>query len=368
MSHDKIKRRYPTAMRNPREYDARAVRDTLLMRGGPTDSGFLRYAFRPFDNRWLYWEMREKLVDRPRPEYRPHVFEGNLWLVSQQKPRREWSPPQVISHIGCLDLMDRGATCVPVWLRDDGLGSGSNDEQRRPNLSAAAQSCLNRLGANVEDLFHYVLAVLHAPAYRVANAGALRMEWPRIPLPGWPGGSQEGDMAAMLPEQRQAFFAMAAHGRGLAQLLDPDTPVPGVTTGTLRPELAAIAVPSTTDGRNMAGDDFAVTAGWGRFGVGQAVMPGTGRAVERYYTAEERAARDGSRCELPPPRWRGSKNARGASRGHGQRWLRSKRWPSSSGWPRLMTWNYSNGAGHWRSCIVPNGSGRASSAREPDEP
>ena len=30
------------------------------------------------------------------------------------------------------------------------------------------------------------LAVLHDPDYREANAGALRMEWPRIPLPGWP--------------------------------------------------------------------------------------------------------------------------------------------------------------------------------------
>ena len=37
VSHNKIKRRYPTAMRNPREYDAREVRDTLLRRGLPND-------------------------------------------------------------------------------------------------------------------------------------------------------------------------------------------------------------------------------------------------------------------------------------------------------------------------------------------
>ena len=67
-------------------------------------------------------------------------------------------------------------------------------------------------------------------------------------------------------------------------------PVPGVTTGALRPEMAAIAVPSTTDGGNMAGDDFSVTASWGHFGQGEAVMPGQGRVVERSYTAEERAA------------------------------------------------------------------------------
>jgi hypothetical protein len=40
----------------------------------------------------------------------------------------------------------------------------------------------------------------------------------------------------------------------------------------------------------MSGDDFALTAGWGHFGTGDAVMPGQGRAVERDYTAAEREA------------------------------------------------------------------------------
>ena len=81
----------------------------------------------------------------------------------------------------------------------------------------------------------------------------------------------------------------AARGRELAALLDPDTPVPGVTEPPLRPEIAAIAVPATTDGRNMTGDDFALTAGWGHYGAGDAVMPGQGRIVERAYTPDERA-------------------------------------------------------------------------------
>ena len=112
--------------------------------------------------------------------------------------------------------------------------------------------------------------MLHDPAYREANAGALRMEWPRIPLPGWP----EGDAPGTADDLR----ASAARGRELAQLLDPETPVPGVTAGTLRPELATIAVPATTDGGNMADEDFEVTVGWGHYGSGDAVMPGQGRA------------------------------------------------------------------------------------------
>ena len=281
LSHEDIGRRYPTAMRNPREYDAREVRNALLVHGGPLDSNFIPYAYRPFDKRWIYWEAREKLVDRPRVDYRPHVFEGNQWLVTQQKPRRDWSCPQVISSIGCIDIMDRSATSIPAWLLDDGLGTDGSGTQRRPNLSPVAESYLERLGLGVEDLYHHVLAVLHDPAYREANSGALRMEWPRIPLPGWPNGGVDG--------AADELATSAALGRQLAALLDSDTPVPGVTVGTLHPEIAAIAVPSKVDGGNILGDDFALTAGWGHFGQGEAVMPGLGRIVERPYTAEERA-------------------------------------------------------------------------------
>ena len=87
-----------------------------------------------------------------------------------------------------------------------------------------------------------------------------------------------------------ALAESAARGRELARLLDPEAPVPGVTQAPLRPDLAAIAVPSTVDGRNMAGDDFALTAGWGRLGASGTVIPGQGRIVERAPTPEERAA------------------------------------------------------------------------------
>ena len=281
LSHDEIDRRYPGVMKSSARFNARAVRDALLKRDRPPEDGFVRYAYRPFDNRWLYWDADGTLLDRPRTDYKPHVFEGNLWLVAQQKPRREWGLLQVISNLGCLDLMDRGATCIPAWEREEGLAAAGG-AQRRPNLSERAKGYLGRLGLGVEDLFHHVVAVLHDPAYRTANAGALRMEWPRIPLPDWPDGDAEGAASELT--------ASAARGRELAALLDCDADMDGVTTGALRPGLASIAVPTTAEGDNMAGDDFAVSAGWGHFGTGDAVMPGQGRVVERNYTAAEWAA------------------------------------------------------------------------------
>ncbi len=281
LSHNEIERRYPTAMRNPREYDARAVRDTLLMHGGPADSSFLRYSFRPFDNRWVYWEMRAKLVDRPRPDYKPQVFEGNVWLSAAQHLRKDVQEPQTYftEHIASLHLIERGANMFPTYLRYADGENNSNSAQLRPNLTIEAGNYLRYLDSSVEDLFYHVLAVLHNLTYREANSDGLRMGWPRIPLSGWPDGKAEG--------AADAFAQSAARGRELARLLDPEAPVPGVTQGELRQEIATIAVPATGDGRNMTGDDFAVTAGWGHFGSGGAVMPGKGRAIERDYTRSE---------------------------------------------------------------------------------
>ena len=332
LSHEEIARRYPTVMQPAARFNAHEVRDSLLRRRGPVGTGFTRYVYRPFDNRWLYWEADTKLLDEKRADYKPHVFEGNLWLGTPRRQLREWSPPLITSITADINQMVGSTSYLPAWLRDDSLETNSGGTPRRPNLSPAAHRYLESLDASVEDLFHHILAVLHDPTYREANAGALRMEWPRIPLPGWPDGSQDG--------AANELAASAARGRQLAALLDSDTPVPGVTEpipgapptrvgiqdqgqpsfrrrpesrgegrggdgdhpkylpllagassgSALRPEIAAVAVPSTTDGGNMTPDDFALTAGWGHFGSGRAVMPGQGRAVERKYTTDERAA------------------------------------------------------------------------------
>ena len=285
LNHEEISRRYPAAMKSTAQFDARAVRDALLKRGGPAGDGFVRYAYRPFDIRWLYWEADGPLLDRPRAEYKLHVFEGNLWFSGVPRLRRNAAEAQsaFTTHLASLHLNEWSASMFPAWLQDDGFDINGTDSQHRPNLSLSAQHYLDSMGARVEELFHHVIATLHDPDYRIANAGALRMEWPRIPLPGWPDGVADG--------AADALAESAGRGRQLAALLDSDTPVAGVTTGTLRPELSAIAVPMTADGGNMAGDDFAVSVGWGHFGSGEVVMPGQGRVEQRDYTADERAAR-----------------------------------------------------------------------------
>ena len=281
LNHEDLARRNPRVMTDTARFDAKRVRETLLARGGPVESGFVRYAYRPFDIRWLYWEAETKLLREKSPRYPQHVFEGNLFIEARERDTKEdYSRGTLVRALA--DNFGNGfSSFFPMWLGNDGIGQ-DGDGAHRPNLSATAQRYLDRIGLVVEDLFHHVLNMLHDPAYRSTNAGALRMGWPRIPLPGWPDGKSDGSA--------EELVRSAAQGRELAALLDLDVPVTGTTQPPLSPQIEAIAEPATIGGRYMTEADLVVTAGWGRYGPTKAVMPGKGCVVERDFSPQEREA------------------------------------------------------------------------------
>ena len=255
----------------------------------------MRDSYRPFDNRWLYWEADRRLLTAPSPGHLQHIRADNLWLSAAKEVRKGESEPQACftRNAGSFHLIERGAAMFPAWLTEDGMDLDGNNQNRRPNLSDAARRYLDQLGLDVEDLFYHVLATLHDPAYRTQNAGGMRTGWPRIPLPDWPAGKSK-DAATQLT-------ASSRRGRTLAELLDVDKPVHGVTTDDPRPEIAGVAVPATTSGHNMSddNDDFVLTAGWGYTNRGS-VMPGAGNARERDLTTDESAAMGDASTILGP--------------------------------------------------------------------
>jgi hypothetical protein len=68
------------------------------------------------------------------------------------------------------------------------------------------------------------VVAMYNPAYREQNAGALRQDWPRVPL----------------PSAQDALLASAALGRQVAALLDSEQAVAGISVGAPRPELRTI--------------------------------------------------------------------------------------------------------------------------------
>ena len=61
-------------MKATARFDAnRLVRDALLARGDPSNLASSGYAYRPFDNRWLYWEAGDQVTRRESAPTTSHM-------------------------------------------------------------------------------------------------------------------------------------------------------------------------------------------------------------------------------------------------------------------------------------------------------
>ena len=267
-SEEEIRREIPSLMDTAGGFEARKTRTTLVKRG-LLENNFVKYVYRPFDMRWVYWEPETKLLDRNRADYFAQIFEKNMFISAGQRNRKDdFYQPQFTRELADHHLVESNVGMFPLHIVGTANDSLFVDVgSMHPNLSKEATGYVESTGATAESLFFHILGTLHSVAYRTENAGALRQDWPRIPLPA----------------TRELLEASAALGTQLAALMDVDTPVAGVTSGAVRAELKSIAVISRVGGGslNPANGELALTAGWGHGGKGGVTMPGKGRVVMR---------------------------------------------------------------------------------------
>ena len=275
---DELKDRYPKAGDSRGDYDARTGRQTNT-RIGFQQANVLPILYRPFDYRWIYNEHTTKLINSPRPEFVADARIGHqLFLECRQKiPTPAFDRGLVCATIG--ETLGNGtASFYPLFVQEEQLLGTVVDPNFRdavlqtlcaqfgePLLTADGSHHSAQASRVAATLFYHLLAILWSPAYRKDNEAALRQDWPRVPIPA---------DAAILD-------ASAKLGRTVADLLLPDKPVPGVTTGTLRDEVKALAVPTKVGGSPIEEPaDTKVEAGWGFRGQKNAVMCGKGKITE----------------------------------------------------------------------------------------
>jgi hypothetical protein len=275
VSHEQMRSIAPDIMQNATRYEAIRIREELVERGFISNN-VVRYLYRPFDVRWLYWEPETKLLDEKRSEYFPNVFDGNVFLFTTGKTRKDLIEPAFFSRLlNDLNCMDSGARGFPLWIKstaDEGMFRELASDKPIANLSDTAKEYLTafRLGNKPEELFYHTFAVLHSSDYRAENSGALRQDWPRVPT----------------PKSREALLASAELGRQVAALLDTEAAVRGVTAGKVRTELVKIAVLTRLSKDTL---NLSLTAGWGHAGQNGVTMPGKGKLQTRSYSPEELA-------------------------------------------------------------------------------
>jgi len=157
-------------------------------------------SYRPFDERSVYWA--DWMVDWPRPEVSGHMLAGRnvAFHVCRQSVSEAWA--HILVARGLIDdcyvsnkSRERGYV-HPLYLyeSDGGLGFGNDGEPNfAPIFLRQLATALNlpqakphNLPCNLtpEDIFHYAYAVFHSPDYRARYAEFLKIDFPRLPLPG----------------------------------------------------------------------------------------------------------------------------------------------------------------------------------------
>lgn len=284
ISDEEILTLHPSLLMVGNEIDGPRDRQVLLSKKSFNKDSIIRFTWKPFDQRWCYWDNISPLFSRPNPELiKNRAIPDNFYFISRDDAdaSKEGPPSWITNHVADYDLLRGHARFFPVEiLQKNSSGPSALIDQSdmfgasgglvSPNLSNLAHDYLRQIGFHADRngaaiIWRHAAAITYSQAYLAENAAGIRQGWPRIPLPA---------DAALLRRS-------AALGSQLATLLDPDVPVDGVTHGKIRPELAAIAVPS--------GHNYALTAGWGTRTDKGITMPGRGRSVERPYGEAETA-------------------------------------------------------------------------------
>lgn len=276
-------------------FDAKKARTKVRSSEKFRSERVVRYALRPFENMWCYYSEISPLWNRCRPTLWSQFWSGNKFFMTRPSgvASPEGIPAFFTSLLGDNDFLRGHAYYFPVQLKDGTrlekqeetlfslLGEKPEEETLLANLSKASRKYLKSIkienpdtnGQVAELIWLHSLTICYSSNYLTENSDGIRQDWPRIPL----------------PNSKELLSASAQLGQQIASLLDIESAVKGVSTGTIRPELKLVSVISSTQGTKLDPNigDLKISANWGHAGKNGVTMPGKGKYIERDYTSQE---------------------------------------------------------------------------------
>lgn len=185
-----------------------------LRRSGPSKSNIAPILYRPFDSRYTYYTGESRgFLCRPRSDVMGHMLAGRnsamcVGRAGQVIGAADWDVVFACSSPTDFNLFRRGGNCLfPLYLYPGVIKSdGSLFSQwpldkygRAPNLniefvnqtiaatglrfkSNSRGDLRNTFGPH--DILAWIYAIFHSPSYRNRYAAQLKLEFPRVPLPG----------------------------------------------------------------------------------------------------------------------------------------------------------------------------------------
>ena len=168
-----------------------------------------RILYRPFDDRYIFWH--PSVVWRPRTEVMSHLLGRENYAIITARSNKFPQPnhffcSRTIVETKCGEASTQSAT-FPLYLYP-GVGKAAESLFSRwtkgkngstPNLDlgfverivAATELRFASDGPGdlretlgPEDIFDWIYAVFHSPRYRERHQAPLKLDFPRVPLPG----------------------------------------------------------------------------------------------------------------------------------------------------------------------------------------
>jgi predicted helicase len=186
-------------LRDTPNWNIREAR-SALRKAGIHRNTFVRYLFHPFDWRFTYYS--DDLVTRTRRPIMEQMASPNLALLCLRQIKGEEfahafvtrsisnkfalssKSSNVCYHFPLYTYVDdQTQTTLPRELHHSNLTDALELPQVLPSQVGGGEGGAEVGRRRLEDVLAYVYAILYCPAYRARFAGALKIDFPRIPKP-----------------------------------------------------------------------------------------------------------------------------------------------------------------------------------------
>ncbi|MCA8888687.1 MAG: hypothetical protein KDA46_07665 [Parvularculaceae bacterium] len=158
-------------------------------------AGPLHIAYRPFDNRFIYYSGRSRgFVGWPVEKVMGNFARGDNIGIATARSNKNPIPDHFfvvdrMMETKCAESSTQSAV-FPLYLYPD---QQSLDQTRRVNFDPKLYKKLRQIAKDAAygepdevAVFDYIYGVLHCPAYRETYAEFLKIDFPRIPWPKSP--------------------------------------------------------------------------------------------------------------------------------------------------------------------------------------
>jgi predicted helicase len=196
-----------------KQYDAKFIQEFNIKNSGSykllqvieqkdfSDDYVLPMQYRPFDNRWIYYDT--KIISRPASKAMLHLINKENYSLSLKRQSKFDFSYSFIHRSICESCLFESAfannTEFPLYLypTKNGQQTIEKTSERTPNLNAEiVKEIAEKIGLTFTnekettkdtfapiDILDYIYAVLHSPTYREKYKEFLKIDFPRVPYP-----------------------------------------------------------------------------------------------------------------------------------------------------------------------------------------